>query len=306
MTHARQPAPTFPPTRDNHLNTALELAAAGVPVLPLLPLRGGKAPVGNCLACAKNRCGGRPTMKTPGPCHCPRPCHGWAAATANPAVLASREWSAAWRQAAAVAYHPAGATVTVVDLDDPAAVDWARTTLPPTRTVTTSRGEHWIYRGTTTSANSVRPGVDIKSAMAYARWLGPGTGTMTPLPDAVRGLLVREEATPPRRVVSSNPARAAWDRSVATGCRHTERYVRTGLDKGLAMIRARTEQGAGSQAFGVARFLAALHTECPGPCGLDAIAADLIAAAVEVGVPEPYATRAVTNGLASATGRNVA
>ncbi|TDC21245.1 DNA primase [Streptomyces sp. 8K308] len=300
MTHARQPAPPFPLTGDSHLDTALALATAGVPVLPLLPLRGGKAPVGNCLACAKNRCGGRPNMKNPGPCHCPRPCHGWAAATTNPAALTSPQWSAAWRQAAAVAYHPAGADVTVVDLDNPAAVEWARATLPPTRTVATSRGEHWIYRGTTTSANSVRPGVDIKSAMAYARWLGPGIGTMTPLPDAVRALLVREEATRRAGVASSTPQRAAWDHSAATGCRHTERYVHTGLNKGLAMIRARTEQGAGSQAFGVARFLAALHTACPGPCGLDAIASDLIAAAVSVGVPEPYATRAVTNGLDTA------
>ncbi|CAM5631048.1 hypothetical protein SGRIM128S_05831 [Streptomyces griseomycini] len=34
-----------------------------------------------------------------------------------------------------------------------------------------------------TSRNAVRPGVDIKSTMAYARYLGPGTGTMTDLPE---------------------------------------------------------------------------------------------------------------------------
>ena len=26
-------------------------------------------------------------MKTPGPCACPRPCHGWAAATTDPHTL---------------------------------------------------------------------------------------------------------------------------------------------------------------------------------------------------------------------------
>ena len=61
--------------------TALRLAADAVPVLPL---REGKVPFGNCPACAKNACGGRPNMKTAGPCACPRPCHGWAAATTDP------------------------------------------------------------------------------------------------------------------------------------------------------------------------------------------------------------------------------
>jgi hypothetical protein len=148
------------------------------------------------------------------------------------------------------------------------------------------------------SANSVRPGVDIKSAMAYARWLGPGTGTMSALPPAVRALVRREETTPPRgRVVSSTPAHIPWARATAGGCRHTERFVRTGLEHGLALVRARTEQGAGSQAFGVARFLATQHADCPGPCGLDALGQAIIDAAVSVGVPEPYAARAVSNGL---------
>jgi hypothetical protein len=84
---------------------------------------------------------------------------------------------------------------------------------------------------------------------------------------------------------------------VATGCRHTERFVRTGLERGLALVRARTEAGAGSQAFGVARFLAAQHTHCPGPCGLESLGEEIVAAAVLVGVPEPYARRAVANGI---------
>ncbi|MFJ7049767.1 bifunctional DNA primase/polymerase [Streptomyces sp. NPDC101112] len=283
------------------LRRALELAALG---LPVLPLRRGKVPFGNCRTCADNACGGRPNMKTPGPCTCLAPCHAWAAASTDPRVLNSPEWAPAWRTSVAVAYHPGGAGVTVVDLDNVAAVDWARENLPATRTVPTTRGEHWIYRGAMPSANAVRPGVDIKSLSQYARWLGPGTGHMTTLPTAVRALVVKEDTTPARRgVVSSLPAGARWDRTVATGCRHTERYVRTGLERGLALVRARTESGAGSQAFGVARFLAAQHTACPGPCGLDAIGEEITAAAVSVGVPESYARRAVTNGLQTAEGR---
>ncbi|MEU3856068.1 DNA primase [Streptomyces sp. NPDC028722] len=279
---------------------ALSLAAARVPVLPL---REGKVPVGNCPACTGNACGGRPNMKAAGPCTCPAPCHAWAAATTDPRVIASPAWAPAWREAAAVAYHPGGAGLTVVDLDNADAIAWARQNLPATRTVPTTRGQHWIYRGTMPSANAVRPGIDIKSRNQYARWLGPGTGRMTALPPAVRALVVKEEATPARRGVASSPPRTTWDSTVATGCRHTQRYVRTGLDRGLALIRSHTESGAGSKAFGVARFIAAQHTHCPGPCGLDAIGDEITAAAVLVGVPEPYARRAVANGFKTAAER---
>ncbi|MEU2622201.1 bifunctional DNA primase/polymerase [Streptomyces sp. NPDC007157] len=283
------------------LRVALALAAAGVPVLPL---RAGKVPFGNCRTCKANACGGRPNMMAAGPCRCPAPCHAWAAATTNPHVLTSLVWVPVWREAVAVAYHPGGAGLTVVDLDNAAAVAWARETLPATRTVPTTRGEHWLYQGTMPSSNGVRPGVDVKSLTQYARWLGPGTGRMAVLPSAVRTLLVKEDTTPARRgVASSLPARAPWDRAVATGCRHTERYVRTGLERGLALVRARTESGAGSQAFGVARFLAAQHTACPGPCGLPEIGEEITAAAVSVGVPEAYARRAVANGLEAAVER---
>ncbi|MDT0445967.1 bifunctional DNA primase/polymerase [Streptomyces johnsoniae] len=292
MTHER---------RDALLRTALNLTQTGMPVLPL---RKGKGPVGNCLSCSgptPGLCGGRPNMKHAGPCICPAPCHAWAAATTNPAVLTSPAWARAWREAGTVGYHPGGADLTVVDLDNAAAVAWARKTLPPTRTVPTTRGEHWIYQGAMASHNAVRPGVDIKSRTAYARWLGPGAGPTTDLPAAVRALPEKEETTPPRPgVVSSSPDRATWDRTVATGCRHTERFVRTGLERGLALVRVRTEQGAGSQAFGVARFIAGQHAACPGPCGLDTLGRDIIDAAVSVGVPEPYAVRAVTNGLSGA------
>ncbi|SDP46279.1 hypothetical protein SAMN04487981_123106 [Streptomyces sp. cf386] len=283
------------------LNIALALSSAGVPVLPL---RRGKVPFGNCRSCKDGACGGRPNMKSAGPCQCPAPCHAWAAATTDAGVLTSPVWAAVWREAVAVAYHPGGVGLTVVDLDNAAAVAWARETLPATRIVQTTRGEHWLYRGAMPSSNAVRPGVDIKSLMQYARWLGPGTGRMAVLPAAVRALVVKEDTTPaPGEVVSSLPTRAPWSRQVATGCRHTERYVRTGLERGLALVRARAESGAGSQAFGVARFLAAQHTGCPGPCGLAAIGEEIVTAAVLVGVPESYARRAVANGLETAVER---
>ncbi|MFF8608412.1 bifunctional DNA primase/polymerase [Streptomyces sp. NPDC015346] len=301
MTHPNQVR------RDGHrpptLDAALELARSGVPVLPL---REGKVPFGNCCSCADNACGGRPNMKTPGTCSCPRPCHGWAAATTNINVLSSAAWAPTWRRAVAVAYHPAGAGLTVVDLDDADAIAWARATLPATRIVPTTRGEHWLYRGVMRSANHVRPGVDVKSRMAYARWLGTGTGTMTELPTSVLTLVEREETTPPRQGVgSSSPARTTWDRSVATGCRHTGTYVRTGLERGLARVLTHRETGAGSAAYGVARFLASQHTGCPGPCGLAAIGEQIADAAISVGVPAPYAHRAVTNGFHGALGATV-
>ncbi|MFB7663942.1 DNA primase [Kitasatospora sp. NPDC056138] len=268
--------------------------------LPVLPRRAGKGPLGNCPACQDLACGGRPNMKNPGPCMCPAPCHAWAAATTDPAVLTSAPWLRAWREAEAVAYHPGGAGLTVVDHDSADAVAWARTTLPPTLTVVTTRGEHWVYRGAMASSNKVRPDVDVKSLMQYVRWIGHGTGTMAPLPDAVRALVDKQEASPPpggERLASSPPA--PWTRTVGSGCRHTDRYIHTGLQRGLAKIADCPETGAGSQTFGVARFLAAQHTRCPGPCGLDTIAQHLVDAAVNVGVPHDYAVRAVTNGYAA-------
>jgi hypothetical protein len=281
-------------TPSKFLQQALELAALGVPVLPL---RAGKEPFGNCGDCTENRCGGRPNMKAAGSCACPRPCHAWAAASTSTDVVASAAWSSAWAKAGAVAYHPGGAGLTVVDLDNSEAMAWARAALPLTRTVATTRGEHWIYLGTMQSGNKVRPGVDIKSQMAYARWLGRGEGLMVRLPEAVTSL---PRFTVPAGELAVSPVeRAAWTREVAGGCRHNEGYVRTGLDRGVSKILALKEQGAASQAFGVARFLASLHQNCPGPCGLEAVGWEIVAAAVGVGVPEPYAARAVQNGFAA-------
>ncbi|KOU68746.1 bifunctional DNA primase/polymerase [Streptomyces sp. IGB124] len=243
-------------TLTGHLHTALRLAEQGMPVLPL---REGKGPMGNCRACRKNVCGGRPNMKTPGPCACSAPCHAWAAATTNPHILTSAAWAPAWRQAAAIAYHPGGAGFTVLDLDNPDAVAWARQNLPATRTVGTTRGEHWIYLGTMTSPNAVRPGVDIKSLMAYARWLGVGTGTMAPLPDAVQALAVREPAAVR---LASRPVTAAAP--VGGGqCPHRSPAY---LERGIAMAEGRIEEAPDGIHRTVYRmFLAVLSAH--GRCG---------------------------------------
>ncbi|GGV01926.1 DNA primase [Kitasatospora herbaricolor] len=272
--------------RAEHLPAALTLVAAKVPVLPL---RAGKVPFGNCRRCTGNACGGRPNMKTPGPCTCPAPCHGWAAATTDPHVINSREWARAWREAAAVAYHPGGAGLTVVDLDNADAIAWARENLPATQTVATTRGEHWIYRGAMPSANAVRPGVDIKSAMAYARWLGPGTSTTTALPDTVRALVVREPA-PVRPAAVTAPAPARDGR-----CPHR---TPTFLDRGIAMAEQRITDAAGAvhaTVFGA--FLAVLSTHGRCGCLTQAHMERLFAAARAKGESPRHCTDAWTNAL---------
>ncbi|MGW4046651.1 bifunctional DNA primase/polymerase [Streptomyces sp. NPDC004721] len=266
-------------------HTALSLAASGVPVLPL---RRGKVPFGNCPACADNACGGRPNMKTPGPCRCLGVCHAWAAATTDPAVIVSPVWAAAWRRAVCVGYHPGGAGLTVVDLDDSDAIAWARITLPATRTVPTTRGEHWIYRGAMRSVNAVRPGVDIKSTMAYARWLGPGTGVMAALPDAVRALAVKEPAT-----VRPAPAGVVPAGGGVGECRHrTPAY----LDRGIAMAEQRiTEASSAVHATVYRTFLAVLSKHGRCGCLTDAHVARLFTAAQAKGETARHCVDAWTN-----------
>ncbi|MET8981053.1 bifunctional DNA primase/polymerase [Streptomyces sp. NPDC004539] len=273
-------------TTPEPLHTALTLAAGGTPVLPL---RAGKVPFGNCRICNGNACGGRPNMKTPGHCACPLPCHAWAAATTDPNVLASPAWVAAWREAAAVAYHPGGAGLTVVDLDDAAAVAWARTALPATRIVATTRGEHWIYQGTMPSSNAVRPGVDVKSLMSYARWLGPGTGTRTTLPDTVRALAVRQ----------SSPALPATQTVVAPTpvgggtCRHrTPAY----LERGITMAEQRITGARSGVHHTVYRtFLAVLAAHGACGCLTEAHIGRLFTAAQTKGETVRHCTDAWTN-----------
>ncbi|MER6535146.1 bifunctional DNA primase/polymerase [Streptomyces sp900105755] len=275
-------------THPAHLRTALHLAADGVPVLPL---RAGKVPFGNCPQCAANACGGRPHMKSAGPCQCPAPCHGWAAATTDPHVLTSRSWAPAWRHAAAVAYHPGGAGLTVVDLDNPAAIQWAHQNLPPTRTVTTTRGEHWIYQGTMPSSNAVRPGVDLKSLMQYARWLGAGVGATAPLPDAVRALAVKHPS-PARRAPQtlSVPLRGH-----GSECPHrTPTFLERGITMGVQRI---TEARSAIHATVYRTFLAVLSTHGRCGCLTDAHVSRLFTAAQAKGESPRHCTAAWTNAL---------
>ncbi|MFC8450596.1 bifunctional DNA primase/polymerase [Kitasatospora sp. NPDC057223] len=272
--------------RAEHLPAALTLAASGVPVLPL---RAGKVPFGNCRRCTGNACGGRPNMKTPGPCTCPAPCHGWAAATTDPHVINSQEWTRAWREAAAVAYHPGGAGVTVVDLDNAGAIAWARAFLPPTRTVYTTRGEHWIYQGAMPSANAVRPGVDIKSAMAYARWLGPGEGPMAELPDVVRTMIQRA----PVRVLLT-PVTAAAPAGDGRCPHRTPAY----LERGIVMAEQRiTDARSGVHATVFETFLAVLSRHGRCGCLTGAQTERLFAAAQAKGESPRHCADAWTNAL---------
>ncbi|MFI9247236.1 bifunctional DNA primase/polymerase [Streptomyces sp. NPDC053086] len=265
---------------------ALSLAAAG---LPVLPLRAGKAPFGNCHQCTNNACGGRPNMKTAGPCQCPGVCHAWAAAATDPTVLTSPPWTAAWRRAVCVAYHPGAAGLTVVDLDDTAAVTWARETLPATRTVQTTRGEHWIYRGAMASSNAVRPGVDIKSSMSYARWLGPGTGTIAALPDDVRAMAVKEPAAAP-----STPHGVSMPARVGGGdCRHRTPVY---LERGIAMAeQSITEARSAVHATVYRTFLAVLSTHGRCGCLTEAHMARLFSAAQAKGESARHCADAWTN-----------
>ncbi|MFE2811918.1 DNA primase [Streptomyces nigra] len=268
------------------MGTALLLAARGI---PSLPLRVGKAPFGNCPTCAGNACGGRPNMKTPGPCQCPGVCHAWAAATTDLAVLTSPAWTDAWRRAVAVAYHPGGAGLTVVDMDDADAIAWARQTLPTTRTVPTARGEHWIYRGAMTSHNAVRPGVDIKSTMSYARYLGPGTGTMADLPDAVRALAGKQ---PP----AVRPAPRAVSVPVPSGGGRCPHRTPVFLERGIAMAVQRiTAARSAIHATVYGAFLAVLSTHGRCGCLTDAHVNRLFTAAQAKGESLRHCTDAWTN-----------
>ncbi|QKV95325.1 bifunctional DNA primase/polymerase [Streptomyces sp. NA02950] len=268
---------------------ALTLAAAG---LPVLPLRAGKAPFGNCPTCRGNACGGRPNMVSAGPCQCPGVCHAWAAATTDPHVLTSPPWTAAWRRAVCVAYHPGTAGLTVVDLDDAAAVAWARGTLPTTQTVETTRGEHWIYRGAMTSHNAVRSGVDIKSSMSYARYLGPGTGTMTTLPDEVRALAVKEPSPARRPHIVTVAALSGGGE-----CRHRTPVY---LERGIAMAEQRITQARSAVHATVYRtFLAVLSAHGRCGCLTDTHIARLFSAAQAKGESARHCADAWANARAA-------
>ncbi|OEJ26112.1 DNA primase [Streptomyces agglomeratus] len=269
-----------------HLRTALDLAASQIPVLPL---RAGKVPFGNCRRCADNACGGRPNMKNPGRCACPGPCHAWAAATTDLDVITCGPWRRAWMRASAVAYHPGGAGLTVVDLDNADAITWARENLPTTQTVPTTRGEHWLYLGRMQSANAVRPGVDIKSTMAYARWLGFGTGTMAYLPDAVRALAVSKPAT-------ARPAPQVITVPAPVGGGECPHRTPTYLERGIAMAEQRIAEARETIHATVYRtFLAVLSTHGRCGCLTEAHTARLFTAAQAKGESPRHCIDAWTN-----------
>ncbi|WP_121830152.1 DNA primase [Streptomyces sp. S1] len=274
---------------NNVPTTALGLAEQG---LPVLPLRADKRPFGNCRTCDDLACGGRPNMRVPGLCACPWPCHGWAAATTDPAVVGSPQWAAAWRRARAIGYHPGGAGVSVVDLDNADAVDWARSALPPTTTVATTRGEHWIYRGTVRSVNGVREGVDIKSTMSYARWLGPGTGTMADVPSAVHELVKQKPAArpTPRPVAVSAPAGGGK-------CPHRSPVY---LERGIAMAEQRISTATSGVHAAVYRtFLAVLSAHGRCGCLTEAHIGRLFTAAQTKGESARHCTDAWANASAA-------
>lgn len=293
---------------NGHLAAALNLAQRGVPALPLT----GKRPVPNCRDCRGNQCGGRPNMLSAGPCQCGAPCHGWAAATTDAATLTSAPWMNAWRHADATGWHPGGCGLTVVDLDDQAAVQWAGQNLPATRTVPTTRGQHWLYLGHMRSANAVRPGIDIKSRMAYAVWRGPGNGHMTRLPGAVIDLTIKkEEATRPAfpavpQLAAAGPVvRARYVGDTAGTCLHTAAYVTSRLQRGLDILAGLPvgREAGGNRAtrgYGVALNNARIHTGCPGPCGIDQLQHAIEEALLALGV-KPYRARdAVAHGITDA------
>jgi hypothetical protein len=123
--------------------------------------------------------------------------------------------------------------------------------------VETTRGEHWIYRGAMPSRNAVRPGVDIKSTMSYARYLGTGTGPLAALPDTVRALAVRESPTVRPVPAAAVPARGGGE------CPHrTPAY----LERGITMAeRQITEASDAVHATVYRTFLAVLSRH--GRCG---------------------------------------
>jgi hypothetical protein len=206
-------------------------------------------------------------------------------------MTAGSVMAAAWRQAVCVAYHPGGAGLTVVDLDDADAITWARAALPATRTVPTTRGEHWIYRGAMTSRNALRPGVDIKSTMAYARWLGPGTGVMAALPDAVRALTVKE----PSRALKAPQALSGLLRGGQGECPHRTPAF---LERGVAMAEQRiTEASSAVHATVYRTFLAVLSRHGRCGCLTDTHVNRLFTAAQAKGESRRHCTDAWANAL---------
>jgi hypothetical protein len=144
------------------------------------------------------------------------------------------------------------------------------------------------------SANAVRPGVDLKSHMAYARWLGPGTGPLADLPDAVRALAVVKEPSPVRAVPHATTAPPPVGGRV---CRHrTPAY----LERGIAMAVQRiTEARSAVHATVYRTFLAVLSAHGRCGCLTDAHVGRLFAAAQAKGELPRHCADAWTNARTS-------
>jgi hypothetical protein len=137
------------------------------------------------------------------------------------------------------------------------------------------------------SSNGVRPGVDIKSTMAYARYLGPGTGRLADLPDAVRALAVKEPPT-------ARPAPHTVTTPASGGeCRHrTPAY----LERGIAMAEQRITAARSAVHATVYRtFLAVLSTHGRCGCLTDAHVTRLFTAAQAKGETLRHCTDAWAN-----------
>jgi hypothetical protein len=140
------------------------------------------------------------------------------------------------------------------------------------------------------SANAVRPGVDVKSTMAYVRWLGPGTGTMATLPDTVRALAVKKPA-PVRPASHVNlPSR--------TGGGPCPHRTPTYLERGIAMAEQRiTGARTAVHATVYGTFLAVLSTHGRCGCLTDTHMTRLFTAAQAKGESPRHCTDAWTNAL---------
>jgi hypothetical protein len=126
--------------------------------------------------------------------------------------------------------------------------------------------------------------------MAYVRWLGPGTGTMAPLPDTVRALTVKK----PAAVQPARPAAAAPARTGGTCPHHTPTY----LERGITMAEQRiTGARAAVHATVYGTFLAVLSTHGQCGCLTDAHMARLFTAAQAKGESPRHCTDAWTNAL---------
>ena len=123
--------------------------------------------------------------------------------------------------------------------------------------------------------------------MAYARWLGPGTGTMTALPDVVRALAVKEPA--PARPARRHRARAGRGRGVPApharlpGARHC--HGRAAHHRGPSAVHATVYR----------TFLAVLSAHGRCGCLTEAHIARLFTAAQAKGESARHCTDAWTN-----------